>query len=66
MKIPAVLINIKGIGPWTIDMLLIFGLGHLDILPVGDLGLIKAISISYKVVEFCFEEKELPDEFAYK
>lgn len=29
---------IKGIGPWTADMFLIFGLGRLDILPLGDLG----------------------------
>lgn len=29
---------IKGIGPWTADMFLIFGLGRLDILPLGDFG----------------------------
>jgi len=42
------LISIKGIGPWTVDMFLIFALGKQNILPIGDLGLIKAISISYK------------------
>ena len=42
------LIEIKGIGPWTIDMFLIFGLGKSNIFPKGDLGLLKAISISYK------------------
>ncbi len=41
------LINIKGIGPWTIDMFLIFSLGKSNIFPVGDLGLRKAISKSY-------------------
>ena len=30
---------IKGIGPWTVDMLLMFGFGRPDVLPVGDLGL---------------------------
>ena len=42
------LISIKGIGKWTIDMFLIFGLGKSDIFPKGDLGFLKAISISYK------------------
>ena len=42
------LILIKGIGNWTVDMFLIFGLGKLDIFPKGDLGFLKAISISYK------------------
>lgn len=30
---------IKGVGPWTIDMLLIFNLGRADILPSNDLAL---------------------------
>jgi DNA-3-methyladenine glycosylase II len=29
---------IKGLGPWSVDMVLIFGLGRLDVLPVGDLA----------------------------
>jgi DNA-3-methyladenine glycosylase II len=36
--VAAVLRAIKGLGPWSVDMVLIFGLGRLDILPVGDLG----------------------------
>ena len=42
------LILIKGIGNWTIDMFLIFSLSRSNIFPVGDLGLLKAISINYK------------------
>ena len=42
------LILIKGIGNWTADMFLIFGLGNSDIFPKGDLGFLKAISICYK------------------
>ena len=42
------LLEIKGVGPWTVDMFLIFSLGRLDIFPRGDLGFLKAISISYK------------------
>ena len=34
--------RIKGIGPWTAHMLLIFSLGHPDILPVGDYGVRKS------------------------
>ncbi len=33
------LIPIRGIGVWTVHMFLIFSLGRLDVLPVGDLGL---------------------------
>lgn len=32
------LVAVKGIGEWTAHMFLIFSLGRLDILPVGDLG----------------------------
>ncbi len=33
------LIQVKGIGQWTADMFLMFGLNRPDILPVGDLGI---------------------------
>tara|TARA_B100000029_G_scaffold297353_1_gene290543 strand:- start:5898 stop:6515 length:618 start_codon:yes stop_codon:yes gene_type:complete len=52
------LIEIKGIGPWTVDMFMIFGLGKSNIFPKGDLGFLKAISISYKK-KLPIEEKEL-------
>ena len=48
IEIEKKLIEIKGIGPWTINMFFIFGLGKSDIFPKGDLGFLKAISISYK------------------
>ena len=35
------LTQIRGIGPWTVQMLLIFYLGRPDVLPVGDLGVRK-------------------------
>jgi DNA-3-methyladenine glycosylase II len=38
-QVAAVLRPCPGIGPWTIDMVLIFHLGRQDILPVGDMGL---------------------------
>ena len=32
------LTSLWGIGPWTVDMFLMFQLGRLDICPIGDLG----------------------------
>ena len=49
------LVQVKGIGPWTADMFLIFTLKRSDILPVGDLG----IKHGFKKY---FELKDLPTE----
>jgi DNA-3-methyladenine glycosylase II len=38
---------VKGLGRWTADMFLIFHLGRPDILPVGDLGVRKAVERLY-------------------
>jgi 3-methyladenine DNA glycosylase/8-oxoguanine DNA glycosylase len=38
-----ILTEVKGIGHWTAQMFLIFSLGRLDVFPVGDLGIRKAI-----------------------
>jgi DNA-3-methyladenine glycosylase II len=35
---------IKGIGPWTAEIYLLFCVGHPDIFPAGDLALKKAVS----------------------
>jgi DNA-3-methyladenine glycosylase II len=34
----ALLLPLRGVGPWTVDMMLIFSLSRLDVWPVGDLG----------------------------
>lgn len=39
---------IKGIGRWTADMYLIFTLLRADVLPLGDVGLQRAMGIHYK------------------
>tara|TARA_R110002074_G_scaffold170005_4_gene331993 strand:+ start:21304 stop:21924 length:621 start_codon:yes stop_codon:yes gene_type:complete len=39
------LCRLKGIGPWTADIFLMFGLKRLDIFASGDLGLRKAIQL---------------------
>ncbi len=46
-EIVAELTKIKGIGRWTVEMILIFRLARPDILPVGDLGIVKAIQKAY-------------------
>ncbi|HVO86614.1 MAG TPA: DNA-3-methyladenine glycosylase [Candidatus Binatia bacterium] len=40
---------VKGIGQWSAHMFMMFALGRLDILPVGDLGIRKAIQNLYKL-----------------
>lgn len=41
------LVAVKGIGEWTAHMFLIFALGRLDVLPVGDLGIRSGIQKLY-------------------
>jgi len=45
------LVQVKGIGRWTAEMFLIFCLGRQDVLPVGDLGLRKAMQKAYLLEE---------------
>ncbi len=43
----ASLMQIRGIGRWTAEMFLIFNLMRPDVLPLDDLGLLRAISVNY-------------------
>jgi DNA-3-methyladenine glycosylase II len=43
------LTQVKGIGPWTAEMFLIFSLGREDVFSYGDLGLKNAIKNIYKL-----------------
>lgn len=43
------LVQVKGIGRWTAEMFLIFCLRRPDVLPVGDLGLRKAMQKIYSL-----------------
>jgi DNA-3-methyladenine glycosylase II len=40
---------IKGVGEWSAHMFLIFALGRLDVFPVGDLGLRRAMAVNYRL-----------------
>ncbi len=42
------LTQIRGIGRWTAEMALIFAFMRPDVLPLADLGLMKAISLHYR------------------
>lgn len=42
------LTEIRGIGRWTAEMALIFAFMRPDVLPLADLGLMKAISLHYR------------------
>ncbi len=42
---------VKGIGDWTVHMFLMFCVGRLDVLPVGDLGVRNAIRDQYGLVK---------------
>lgn len=50
-EIAAHLLPIPGIGVWTVEMFLIFGLGRLDVLPVRDLGLRAGVRDTYGLAE---------------
>ncbi len=39
----------KGVGPWTVDMVLIFGLGRADVWPASDLGLVQQAMRHYRL-----------------
>lgn len=41
------LIGIRGVGPWTVEMLLIFELGRADVLPATDYGVRKGFALTY-------------------
>jgi DNA-3-methyladenine glycosylase II len=46
------LVQVRGIGRWTAEMLLIFHLGRTDVLPVDDYGIRKGFALAY--------DRELP------
>lgn len=53
------LLLVKGIGPWTADMFLIFALNRPDVLPVGDLGTKKGFQKAFKLKSLPTEKQML-------
>ena len=42
------LTQVRGIGVWTVHMMLIFRLGRPDVLPVGDYGVRKGFALTFQ------------------
>ncbi len=47
-------VAVRGVGRWTVEMLLMFHLGRPDVLPVDDLGIRKGAALIYRM-------RKLPD-----
>lgn len=43
------LLPVRGIGPWSVDMFLMFFLARPDVLPVGDLGIRKGMQLHFRL-----------------
>ncbi len=56
-EVIALLTEIKGVGRWTVEMLLIFGLKREDVFAVDDLGIQKAMIQLFKLQDL--DKKEL-------
>jgi 3-methyladenine DNA glycosylase/8-oxoguanine DNA glycosylase len=41
------LTTVRGVGPWTVEMLLMFTLGRTDVLPATDYGVRKGFALTY-------------------
>ena len=50
-EISDLLIKIKGVGQWTIDMFLMFTLNRLDVMPYSDLAIKKGMKILFNLNE---------------
>jgi DNA-3-methyladenine glycosylase II len=50
-EVTAELLAVKGLGTWSADMFLMFQLERPDVLPVGDLGIRRAIERAYELPE---------------
>lgn len=45
------LTSVRGVGPWTVEMLLMFTLGRPDVLPVTDFGVRKGFAVTYGLAD---------------
>ena len=50
-ELVAKLVQVRGIGPWTAEMFLIFQLRRLDVWPVDDYGIRKGWALAHKLKE---------------
>src|SRR6476646_3874042 len=59
-EVIARLSTVRGIGPWTAQLFLIFRLRRLDVWPVGDLGVRQGYGVAWKVPTPTARELEPP------
>ena len=43
------LLQVKGVGPWSVTMFQMFHLGHADVLPLGDLAVRRGLAHLYNI-----------------
>jgi DNA-3-methyladenine glycosylase II len=48
-EVAAMLLPVRGIGPWSVDMFLMFALARPDVLPTGDLGVKKGMQLHFRL-----------------
>jgi DNA-3-methyladenine glycosylase II len=53
------LMKLRGVGPWTAQMYLMFSMGRADVFPTGDLGIVNAVSALYKFTNRATETEML-------
>jgi DNA-3-methyladenine glycosylase II len=58
-EVTAELIKLRGVGPWTAHMYLMFSLGRSDVFPTGDLGIVNAVTALYKFNDHATETEML-------
>ena len=60
-EVMAQLLPLKGVGEWTVEMILLFSLGHPDIISYKDLAILRGIALLYghkKVTKELFKKYE--------
>ena len=60
------LLSIKGIGQWTVDMFMMFTMLKIDILPLGDLGIKKAIQKLFHLEELPTDKFMIENSLSWK
>ena len=53
------LMKLRGVGPWTAQMYLMFSMGRPDVFPTGDLGIANAVTVLYQFNKHATENEML-------
>lgn len=58
-QVTSELMKLRGVGPWTAQMYLMFSMGRADVFPTGDLGIVNAVTALYKFTNRATETEML-------